>query len=170
MIDLFREEKADNITWVLHLDTNGSPHSSWNDFKNYYPGDDYIDWIGLSVFGAQLPQNEWIYFPKTFKNFWPQIEILQTNKPIMISEFAVIESKSDPSKKAKWITQALQSVSKGLFKQVKGITYWNSPGWLKDKKANMMIDSSEEALKAYRTEVSQDFWLTDVLISTPSEP
>ncbi len=166
LIRLFREEKADNITWVLHVDSNRSPEASWNDFKYYYPGDDYIDWIGVSVFGAQLPNQDWILFPQLFKNFWPEIIAATTSKPILISEYAVIEDKNDPLRKAQWIKQALESVSRGLFKQIKGVTYWQSPGWLEDKKANFMIDSSPAALQMYRMEVAQPFWLSDVILKT----
>ena len=30
------------------------PNIEWNEPKYYYPADDYIDWIGISIFGAHL--------------------------------------------------------------------------------------------------------------------
>lgn len=163
LIEVFRAQKANNITWVLHVDAAGSPGAAWNRVSNYYPGDDYIDWIGVSVFGAQLPTHNWLLFPTLLKEFWAQIEETSQTKPILISEFAVIEDAKDPNHKAQWIHQALQSISRGLFKRVKGITYWNSPGWLADKKANFMIDSSAPAQKAYQVEIAEPFWLSDPL-------
>lgn len=162
LIDLFRAEGADNVTWVLHVDVSASPEADWNEVKWYYPGDDYIDWIGVSAFGAQLPNHNWRLFPTLLKRFMPQIEEASATKPLLISEFAVIEDPDDSTRKAQWIRQALQSISRGLFKRVKGITWWNSPGWLPEKKANFMIDSSVEALEAYRTELANPFWLGTV--------
>ena len=165
VVDLFREEGALNITWILHVDANWSPEESWNEMRYYYPGDEYIDWIGVSVFGRQLPQYSWFLFPQVLKPFLRQIEEAAPTKPMLVSEFAVIEDKHDPERKGKWLKQALQSVSKGLFKKIKGVTYWNSPGWLAHDKANFKIDSSEESTKAYREEMAQPFWLEDVVLS-----
>jgi beta-mannanase len=159
LIDIFRAVGAMNITWVLHVDAAGSPHEEWNKVKYYYPGDDYIDWIGISVFGRQLPQNNWIFFPIVLKRFMAQLEETTKTKPFMISEYGVIEDDGDPTRKAKWIRQAFQSISRGLFPQVKGMTYWNSPGWLPRGRASFKIDTSPEALEAYRTEISQAFWI-----------
>ncbi len=165
LIDIFRSEGAMNITWVLHVDAARSPHAEWNDVKYYYPGDEYIDWIGISVFGRQLPQNNWIFFPIILKNFIQQVEVTTRNKPYMISEYGVIEDSADPTRKAKWIKQAFQSISRGLFPNVRGMTYWNSPGWLSNGRASFKIDSSIEAREAYRTEISQPFWVDTAIIS-----
>ena len=27
--------------------------------RNYYPGPDYVDWLGLSVYGQQFPDGKW---------------------------------------------------------------------------------------------------------------
>ncbi len=165
IVDIFRAEGAKNITWILHLDTAASPNVAWNDAKYYYAGDDYVDWIGLSVFGAQLPNHEWLQFISKMKNFEKQLDAISTTKPVLISEFAVIEDKNDPERKAKWIKQALQSIEKGLFKRIKGINYWNSPGWLENQKASFKIDTSAQALKAYRDGVASDFWKTEGVVN-----
>ena len=69
IIDLFREEGVNNITWAFHIfaDEDSGPDSisnpnnnqSWNDIANYYPGNDYIDWIGASVYGSFERGTEW---------------------------------------------------------------------------------------------------------------
>lgn len=146
---------------MLHLDSEKNPSASWNDAKYYYPGDDYIDWVGLSVFGRQLPQNQWLLFPAQLKKFMPEVEEMTKTRPLMISEFAVIEDASDPLRKAEWLKQAMQSISRGLFPRVKAVTYWNSPGWLTNGKANFKIDSSPEALQAFQDEIMQPFWISN---------
>lgn len=157
IIDLFRKEGLHDITWVLHVDTARMPETSWNKTEYYYPGDDYIDWIGLSVFGAQLPSHAWTDFLPKFKSFWPEIKDLAQRKPIIISEFAVIEDAKDPQRKAQWITRALKLVESGLY-PIKGISYWNSTGWLPDAAADFRITSSANAQKAFQERVQGDFW------------
>ena len=46
---------ADNITWVFHVNGQGWPRTAWNRFENYYPGDAWVDWVGLSSYGALTP-------------------------------------------------------------------------------------------------------------------
>ena len=162
LIDLFRHEGAMNITWILHVDSAGSPEAKWNFVKNYYPGDDYIDWIGVSVFGRQLPKNDWILFPTLLKAFMSQVLEATSTKPILISEFGVIEDATDANRKAIWLHQAFSSISKGMFKNVKGLTYWNSPGWLADRRADFSINSSPLALEAFRSEIASPFWISDL--------
>ena len=41
-----------------------SRSSDWNKFENYYPGDEWIDWVGASVYGRQLPSDpEGVFVP-----------------------------------------------------------------------------------------------------------
>ena len=42
---------ATNILWVLHLNNFPEPYMPWNEMTQYYPGSDYVDWLGLSVYG-----------------------------------------------------------------------------------------------------------------------
>jgi hypothetical protein len=163
LIDIFRSVGANNITWILHVDSQFTPHDEWNQVKYYYPGDDYIDWIGISVFGAQLPEHDWLMFSPLLSDFTKQLNAATTKKPWMISEFAVIERK--PNAKAEWIREALSSISSGKFPKVKGISYWHSPGWLSNKRANFMIDSSQSALDAYRGEITKPFWTVTPVFS-----
>lgn len=159
VIEIFRKEGLTDATWVLHVDTAKLPYVSWNSVQHYYPGDDYIDWIGLSVFGAQLHTHDWIEFLPKLKSFWPEIAPIAKRKPVIISEFAVIEDKKDTQRKAQWINRALRTVESGLY-PIKGITYWNSPGWLEDGSADFRITSSKEALNAFISRIGLDFWKT----------
>lgn len=158
IVTLFREQGLEtNVTWVLHFDTAGSPAVSWNRAKYYYPGDDYVDWIGLSVFGAQLPTHRWGSFEDKFRYFWPQIKDLALRKPIIISEFAVIEDFKKENRKAQWLEDTFTFVRSQEF-PIKAVTYWNSPGWLEDESADFRINSSESSLNYMKNELKNNFW------------
>ena len=91
-IDLFRSEKVTNVTWVLGLSFNTLPEESWNRMKNYFPGDDYVDWIGLSLYGP-LNSGDDNQFLAT--EIWDiihkEVEEIPTKKPIIILELGVGE-------------------------------------------------------------------------------
>ena len=90
LVDLSRQEGAQNLTWFFHIDAQGQPEEPWNDFENYYPGDDYVDWIGISVYGAVTPDDEYNEFSTKLRPVYDRILIL-TSKPIAIVETGIIE-------------------------------------------------------------------------------
>ena len=92
IIDICRENGATNITWFFHIDADSEPSDEWNDFENYYPGDDYIDWIGVSVYGPVEEGDEYREFSEPLDEVYQRMSEL-TDKPIAILEFGVTEIK-----------------------------------------------------------------------------
>ncbi len=90
IIDICRENGATNITWFFHIDADTEPLEAWNDFENYYPGDDYIDWIGVSVYGPQESDEEWRDFSDSLDKVYQRM-IKLTQKPVAILEFGITE-------------------------------------------------------------------------------
>ncbi len=150
IIDIFRTEGAENVTWVYHVNSGSAPAEEWNTMSAYYPGDDYIYWIGVSVYGAQVPGDEWSSFKDIMDGCYSELSGISKTKPLAILEFGVIE---DPEKgnKANWIQEALQTLIDGKYPRIKAISYWHSV-WQNDNKkiSNLRIDSSIGSLKVYR--------------------
>ena len=59
--------------------------------RSYIPGSDYVDWLGLSVYGQQYKDEPNPDIPSLVD--WPYQEMsrLDPNKPIMIAEWATGE-------------------------------------------------------------------------------
>ncbi|HNT71111.1 MAG TPA: glycosyl hydrolase, partial [Bacteroidales bacterium] len=66
------------------------PDLDWNQIKNYYPGDNYIDWLGVSVYGPQESDEDYQEFSDILNDVYPILTNL-SNKPIAILEFAITE-------------------------------------------------------------------------------
>lgn len=163
IIDIFRTEGAWNITWVLHLDAYSEPGASWNSFAAYYPGGDYIDWIGVSAYGAQSvgELSNWNpTFTNVMDNAYAELSGVDPNKPIAVLEFGVVEH---PGKHV-WIRRALESIKSGRYPKVRAVSYWHSD-WRNDDGSwsRMRLDSSQVALSSYRAVIS-----SSVFISEPS--
>ena len=62
IVDICRGQGANQITWFFHVDVGGSPPKPWNRAARYYPGDAYIDWIGISDYGPLKPGQPWVGF------------------------------------------------------------------------------------------------------------
>ncbi|KXK04961.1 MAG: glycosyl hydrolase [Ignavibacteria bacterium] len=160
IIDLSRDSGADNITWFLHLNGVVWPVEEWNKFSNYYPGDEYIDWIGVSIYGSQIPGEDAKLLTNSLSEIYDELSSITESKPIAILEFATVENSGDITKSA-WITDALNGLANGNFPRIKAVSWWHSNfvhsnGDL----ADMRIDSSEESLTAYRNAVSSEIFIS----------
>jgi len=156
VVELMRDEKATNITWMFHVNSVSEPNKSWNKMKEYYPGDDYIDWLGMSVYGSQKPGWEWKNFLTAFQSAYWQLEKVSGKKPIAISEFGVVEDPNSGNK-ADWIKEAFETILSGNYPRIKAISYWHSSFDNPDGSiSNMRIDSSPEVLKVYKDYISMD--------------
>jgi len=90
LVYLSLQAGATNLTWFFHIDSHGQPELNWNNFENYYPGDDYIDWIGVSVYGAITQDDEYEEFNIKLSRVYNRIKIL-TQKPLAILEMGITE-------------------------------------------------------------------------------
>ncbi|MCL4232012.1 MAG: beta-mannanase [Dehalococcoidia bacterium] len=166
IIDIFRAEGVNNITWVFHVDAQRSPEAAWNSMSAYYPGDSYIDWLGLSAYGAQAPGEDWQTFSEVMDIGYPELAALSAVKPVAVLEFGVTEAGS-PAAKAKWIGDAFAAVRSGRYPRVRAVSYWHE-NWEDDGvQSRLRIDSSAAALQAYRDAVAGPYFVSSVAVGPP---
>ena len=51
----FKDKNVTNVQWLWAPNYGSNPNTTvapWNDMHNYYPGDQYVDWIGLSGYNC----------------------------------------------------------------------------------------------------------------------
>jgi hypothetical protein len=99
IVDIFREAGATNTTWFFHVNASSWPEESWNTIEEYYPGDDYVDWIGISVYGPQTDDDTLISFEEELAPAYDEI-VEFTDKPVSILEFGITELSGDPLNQA----------------------------------------------------------------------
>ncbi len=96
IIDIFRREGADNVSWFMYANTEfqepGTEGSVWwNHPKYYYPGDEYIDWVGKSMLFKNTED-----FKDKFEaayDAWGEV----TKRPFIIPEFNMLEDRKSRS-------------------------------------------------------------------------
>jgi len=91
IVDLFRENGVTNAIWYFHVNHTSHPDESWNEIENYYPGDDYVDWVGFSLYGKQYPDEEWLTFEEVMDPIYQTMTTLFPDKPLLIPEWGVRE-------------------------------------------------------------------------------
>ncbi len=83
IVEICEEEGADDITWFFHADVGGWPETAWNKPWRYYPGDDVVDWVGLSDYGPQKPGGPWEPFHERMDGIFDELlERLGDDKPL----------------------------------------------------------------------------------------
>lgn len=98
VVELFRKEQVDNVLWVW------APHLAYGKFRDFYPGDGYVDWIatGTLNYGTVAPWSQWWTFDEIFAKYYE--ELATYHKPIMLAEFGSLAVGGD---RAKWYAEAL---------------------------------------------------------------
>ncbi len=168
VVDRVRARGAKNVQWMFHTNNYSYPLDTWNFAPAYYPGSDYVDWLGLSVYGQQFKDEPNPDIPSLVD--WPYKELsgLDPHKPIMIAEWATgdfpFSVDEHGMRKPEWIKQALD-LFRTRYPRIKGAVYWHERWQNKDQTfSNLRVNSSIESLNAYREGVSNPDWLGDLIL------
>jgi len=131
IISFMRNEGAGNITWVFHLNNSDWPAVPWNRFRNYYPGDAYVDWIGVSAYGALTPmEDEWPLFRAMMDEVYPKMKALTASKPMAVLEFGATKG-NRLGDQAAWAQKALTDLIGLRWPRIFGFSWWNE-AWEND--------------------------------------
>jgi beta-mannanase len=81
VVKRFRQLNADNAIWVW------SPHPAYRKFNEYFPGEDYVDWVGVGAlnYGTVAVWSQWWEFENIFGDYYDSLAVY--NKPLAITEF-----------------------------------------------------------------------------------
>ncbi|MCJ7602727.1 MAG: glycoside hydrolase family 26 protein [Desulfobulbaceae bacterium] len=149
---------ADKILWVFHANNLSFPSAPWNAISRYYPGSDVVDILALSVYGKLFSYTPWVSLEKAMDSSYRELCILDADKPLIVAEWGVGEFPKSGDKAA-WIEQAFAAYKK-KYPRVKAAVYWHERWQSKDETySNLRVNSSPEALTAYRQAVADPYWL-----------
>jgi hypothetical protein len=160
LVELARGAGASDLTWVFHVNGDSWPRRAWNTPSAYYPGDDYVDWIGVSIYGSQRADEYYGSFRRLLDEACPALCSLSVDKPIAVLEWGIAQRPSHGTK-AGWIRNALRALRNGRWSRVKAVSYWHEDWREADGSVtDLRIDSSRAALQAYRRGVASPRFVT----------
>ncbi|MBB3095765.1 beta-mannanase [Actinoplanes campanulatus] len=116
------------MQWVWAFNNGSSPDAPYNDPAHAYPGDRYVDWVGIDGynwgFGPSWDPtgDHWTSFDATFAAAYAKARDVAPNRPVMIGEFASTEDGGD---KARWIEDMDAKLSSGAYPDLKLLTYFD---------------------------------------------
>lgn len=125
IIQICRDEGAENITWVFHMDNTSHPDKEWNHPENYYPGDEWINWIGISIYGVSKPNSSYFeIFSRRFDAVYSQVEKFSSDKPIIVAEFGTAKNNLLLDQ-VEWTKDAFLSLDTERYPNLIGFSWWN---------------------------------------------
>lgn len=136
--DIFSQENVTNVEWVWAPNYESNPLDDWNDRNNYYPGGEYVDWIGVDGYNWGSPRwdtfseiydsSQYDYVLKDFACRYP--------KPQLITEFGSVDGAGS---KANWITDAYSKIPNFPF--VRGVFWFNDFAFANSRQPDFRVTS-----------------------------
>lgn len=150
--DLVTAAGATNVQWIWSYNNDSVPGEPWNQPAAGYPGDDYVDWVGLDGynwgFGPSWDPtgNHWRSFDSVIGEAYRTAMQIAPDKPVMIAE---IGSTEDGGDKAEWLSTAFTDLAAGRYPNIRLLTYFDML-----KEEPWALTSSEAARDAFATGAS----------------
>ncbi len=166
IVDMFEAKGVTNVQWVWCVNDEALPYDqAYNNFVNCYPGDAYVDMVGLDAYNH--PSNSYLPYWRSFRySVAPSYYTLNKyfpTKPIYICEISSRERYTGhPSygtedltseTKAQWIASMNQELESN-FSKIRALIWFDI-----DKEHDWTINSSSAALEAFQNAVwSNDYY------------
>jgi beta-mannanase len=120
IVSIFRQEGANNILWAFCPNAESIPNPSsdpqagWNHATAYYPGDEFVDILGMDGYNWGTTQtlkdsgwqSHWQSFESIFGSLYRELRAISSTKPVIVFETASTHQGGD---KGQWIQDAFRS-------------------------------------------------------------
>lgn len=140
VVDVFREEGAMNVIWVWSpnlVDFSLAP------LAEFYPGADYVDWVGLSGYLDEPGER---YGP-LYRSTLAELDVIAPTTPILVAEAAVFPSAERP--------EMIADLFAGLLStpRMVGFVWFNH-----DTRQRWSLDSDPGSLAAFSERVASPWF------------
>ncbi|HHZ01404.1 MAG TPA: hypothetical protein GX396_00500 [Tissierellia bacterium] len=152
----FQEHGVDNLIWVWNPNEKSFPDFSYNNYLCYYPGNQYVDVVGLTAYntGNYYRGEIWRSFSQAYDHFYYDY-IERFTHPMMITEFSCASAGGN---KELWYEDMFNII--GKYDRIKIAVLWNGQDydWSSGEKVvsrDYKIDLEESVINAVRQGLQQ---------------
>jgi len=143
--DVFMAENVNNAEWVWSPNYWSYPAVDWNHRNMYYPGDNYVDWIGVDGYNwYQYLGSSWVTFSDLYEsgayNYVFKDLACRYAKPQIIAEFASVEGPGGNQSKSYWIQDAYNRIPQHPF--LRGAVWFNDYAFGSPNHADFRVTTS----------------------------
>lgn len=120
---LFEREQVDNVIWIWNPNEGSFPNFDWNHTLLYYPGDEYVDVVGMTAYNTgtyyEAVGEKWSTFSELYDGLYAWY-CGWFSQPLMITEFACAVRGGD---KAAWVEDMFEQLEK--YDRIKVAVWWD---------------------------------------------
>ena len=148
--EIFENAGVNNAIWVWNPNESSFPKGDWNHMLMYYPGDEYVDVVGMTAYNTGTYYAEvgesWKEFSELYDDVYEQYCKL-FSQPLMITEFSCAIEGGD---KVDWVRDMFDNI--GKYERIKIAVWWNYTDFNPNTgeiSRNYRIDDPEEVLDVF---------------------
>ncbi|QUW21210.1 hypothetical protein JSQ81_15550 [Sporosarcina sp. Marseille-Q4063] len=143
IVDLYKKEGAANVYFVWNPNNISDPYFSWNHASLYYPGDSYVDLIGLTAYNfGETKWNKFRLFDELYDDLYFEYVRMFPNKPFIVAE---VGSHAKGGTHSEFIENMFTSIPK-KYPNIKMIVWFNST----HAHFDFRLDQDEETINTYK--------------------
>lgn len=155
MYDIFKAEGVNNTIWIFNPNDRNFPPCAYNSFIAYYPGDDYVQLIGVTGYNTgtyykNVNKEDWRSFKEIYDSIQKAYQPYFADFPWIITEFSTSSVGGD---KAKWILDMFDNMAN--YKNIKAAVWFSSydldtrPGRENIVSRPYWLDENEDSVNAF---------------------
>ncbi len=145
--DIFSEVGATNVEWIWSPNVTSVPETPANAMHHYYPGDAYVDWVGVDGYNFgddHDPWHKWQSCASVFDGVLKDFQQRYPTKPAMLAEFGCAHGK--PGQRGPWIRNAHAALIQ--YPQLRAVIWFNYDK-RREREPNWRIDVTAASLRAF---------------------
>lgn len=146
----FEEVEAQNVIWIWNPNCDSFPDFNWNNEMMYYPGDKYVDIVGMTAYNTgtyyESTGEKWKEFDELYEGLYYEY-CAKFEQPLMITEFSSASMGGD---KNQWVINMFNSIKD--YEHIKVAVWWDGCDW--DSQGNIarsyFMDESPALLEIFK--------------------
>lgn len=167
VVSFFRNKQVDNVLWVFCPNVESVPRQDWNIVKSYYPGDEYVDILGMDGYNwdidTELAQAKgqtwtqpWRSFREIFEPMYQQLKEIAPKKPIIVFETASVD-RSQSDKKILWLNNALKVAKEWDIQGIIWFQVSKEEDWKLVQEINSLVEIQKPSFQDWLFKNFKDF-------------
>lgn len=161
IVDVFRAQGVRNAQYLFIATAYGFKRTDERSAVAYYPGDDYVDDIGVDAYNwydcRRHTDTAWRSLATIIEPL-RQFGLRHPSKGLWLPEFASAEDPAVPGRKAEWVNEARELLSQPAYASFQGALVFYRHADTRDE-CDFRLDSSPSALAAYMAMARTPYYL-----------
>jgi hypothetical protein len=169
--DVFAAHEVTNVKfiWIMTAYSFQVGPTAGNYAPKYFPGDDYVDAMGIDAYNSYTchsgSPNPWKTLEQIIKPF-RDFGAAHPDKELWLTEWASTEDPANPTRKAQWFAQAQALFKRSDYAQFQGISAFDKVNGT----CKWVTDSSSASLAAFAAMATDPFYNGGITPPPPPPP